>query len=377
MKQIEIEGWGSLSRITGVLDSIGAANILLVTGRRSYSDSGARSVLDQLLRPYVVTRFREFGGDRNPDEIERGAELLRHGSFDVVLAVGGGTVMDTAKLISILAANEGDVRKYIRRQSPLEKKGLPLIAVPTTSGSGSESTHFAVVFMDRLKYSVAHQYMLPDYCIIDPSLTMSLPARVTAVTGLDALAQAVESYWSINSTDQSRGYSERALRLAAGHLKDAVQKPDRRSREAMAEAAHLAGKAINIAKTTAAHAVSYYFTVFHGVPHGHAVGLTLGSFIMFNSMVGAEDVADTRGLDHVRDSIGNLLGILGAGSGEEAALVIENLMQAIGLETDIRKMGLKGKEEVDRLVESINVERLRNNPRRVEPHDIPAIIGAG
>ena len=375
MKQTEIEGWGSLKRLGGVLDSLGAESILLVTGRHSYHESGAQGVLDQILSPYAVTRFCDFGGDRDLSDLEKGAELLRSGGFGAVISVGGGTVIDTAKLISILAAHEGEVGKYITGEALFDKKGLPLVAVPTTSGSGSESTHFAVVFMHKLKYSVAHEHMLPDYSILDPSLTVSMTPGVTAVSGLDALAQAIESHWSINSTDQSRGYSGRALRLAVGHLKNAVRSPDRRSREAMAEAAHLAGKAINIAKTTAAHAVSYYFTIDHNVPHGHAVALTLGSFIEFNNMVSAADVAEARGLDHVRHSIEDLLDILGAGSGSEAAGVLESLMHEIGLETDIRKMGVNGKYEVDRLVESVNVERLRNNPRRVEPHQIPAIIG--
>jgi alcohol dehydrogenase class IV len=377
MKQVEIEGWGSLSKLPGVLESIGARNVFLVTGRSSYGSSGARMGLDGLLHPYVVTRFCDFSAERDPDEVGRGAELLRGIGSDAVVAVGGGTVIDTAKLICILAANEGDVRKYIRRELPLEKKGQPLVAVPTTAGSGSESTHFAVAYIDKIKYSVAHEYMLPDYSIIDPQLTMSLPADVTAVTGLDALAQAVESYWSINSTGESRAYSKKALELAVGHLKDAVTRPDRKSREAMADASHLAGKAINIAKTTVAHAVSYYFTAHHGVRHGHAVAATLGSFIRFNSMVSADDIVDERGLDHVRGCIGEILGILGAENGDEAAGVIENLMQELGLETDVRMLGLSGKEEVDRLVGSINIERLKNNPRRIEPRDIPEIIGAG
>ncbi|MFH1313624.1 MAG: phosphonoacetaldehyde reductase [Candidatus Eisenbacteria bacterium] len=376
MKQVEMEGWGSLGELPGVLESIGAKKIFLVTGKTSYAGSGARKILDELLHPYVVTRFCDFSAERDPDEIARGAELLRSIEFDAVVAVGGGTVIDTAKLISILTANKGDVRKYIKRDLPLESKGLPLVAVPTTAGSGSESTHFAVVYMDKIKYSVAHEYMLPDYCIVDPSLTMTLPADVTASTGLDALAQAVESYWSINSTAESRGYSRRALELAAGHLRSAATRPDKKSRQAMAEASHLSGKAINIAKTTVAHAVSYYFTAHHNVPHGHAVALTLGSFIRFNSMVGAEDVADERGLDHVKGCIGEILRILGAESGDEGAGVIENLMQELGLETDIGKLGLSGKEEVDRLVGSINVERLKNNPRKIEPQDIPGIIGA-
>jgi alcohol dehydrogenase class IV len=293
----------------------------------------------------------------------------------MIIAVGGGSVMDMAKLVNIFRSNGGEMMSYVTGRTPIEKPGLPLAAVPTTSGSGSEATHFAVLYVDKVKYSVAHEYMRPDYCLIDPALTESLPPHLTASSGIDALGQAIESYWSVNSTDASKSYSEQAIELAVGHLKQAVKSPDKASRQAMAEAAHLAGKAIDIAKTTGPHAISYYFTSHYDVPHGHAVALTLGRFIHFNSRVSSRDVADRRGADYVRATMERLLGLLGVQSAEEGTAMIESLIAEIGLETDVRKVGLCDSAAVAELVRGVNAERLKNNPRKVRPDDIPLLLG--
>ncbi len=377
MKQVEIEGWGSLSKIAEIVEQLGAENLLLVTGKQSFTASGARSALEEYLGDRSVTRFSDFRVNCRIEDVGRGVKLLKSKVFDLVIAVGGGSVIDMAKLVNIFAADGGEIMSYVDDGAPLERKGLPLVAVPTTSGSGSEATHFAVLYVDMVKHSISHEYMRPDYSIVDPSLTVSLPRAVAASSGIDALGQAIESCWSVNSTDTSKGYSEQAIGLTVEHLIKAVKDPDNRSREAMAKAAHLAGKAIDIAKTTGPHALSYYFTSHYNVPHGHAVGLTLGRFIRFNSLVGRHDLADARGLQYVRDTVAQLLNLLGVTSAEEGMMRIESMMKEIGLETDVRKIGLRTKADVQEFVRCVNTERLANNPRTVSPQDIPALLGVG
>jgi alcohol dehydrogenase class IV len=377
MKQIEIEGWGSLSKIAQVVEQLAAKNLLLVTGKQSFTASGARAALAECLGDRSITRFSDFRVNCRIEDVGRGARLLKSKVFDLVIAVGGGSVIDMAKLVNIFAANGGEIMSYVDDGAPLERNGLPLVAVPTTSGSGSEATHFAVLYVDTVKHSISHEFMRPDYSIVDPSLTMSLPRAVTASSGIDTLGQAIESCWSVNSTDTSKGYSEQAIELTVEHLIKAVKAPDNRAREAMAKAAHLAGKAIDIAKTTGPHALSYYFTSHYNVPHGHAVGLTLGRFIRFNSLVDRQHLADARGLQYVRDTVDRLLNLLGVTSAEEGMMRIESMMKEIGLETDVRKIGLRTKADVQELVRCVNTERLANNPRTVSPQDIPALLGVG
>ena len=173
--------------------------------------------------------------------------------------------------MKILATNKAEI------SSP----GKKLIAIPTTSGSGSEATHFAVVYVGGEKFSVAHPiYMLPNVVVLNPSLTYSMDSYQTALSGVDAFAQAMESYWSVNSTEESKKYSIEALELIIEHLPLAVNYNDN-SRDIMLHAANLAGKAINIAKTSGAHAISYVLTSKFNIPHGQAVALTLPAWYDF------------------------------------------------------------------------------------------------
>src|SRR5690606_25840825 len=150
-----------------------------------------------------------------------------------------------------------DPRSVATGDSLVERDGPPLLAVPTTAGTGSEATHFAVVYIDGVKHSLAHPLLRPDLVILDPLLTYAMPPGLTAATGLDALSQGIEALWAVGATTKSVGYAARAVELAAGALETAVIAPDRTARRAMMEAAHASGLAIDISKTTAPHALSY------------------------------------------------------------------------------------------------------------------------
>jgi alcohol dehydrogenase class IV len=375
MEQIEIIGWGTLERIAGIAAETKAKRIFLVGDSVAYGASGAEQVINTRLASLDITVFFDFALNPRIEDVEKGVDILRGGEFDLVIAVGGGSVIDMAKLVNIFGTNKDEAVRYVRKEVPIEKRGLPLVAVPTTAGSGSEATHFAVVYLDRQKYSVAHEYILPTYCIVDPALTMSLPASVAASSGIDALAQGMESYWSVNSTDESRAYSASAVELARDHLVASVRHPDRVSRDAMTRAAHFGGKAINISKTTGPHAFSYYLTSHYGVPHGNAVALTLGKFLRFNSRVSEDDVTDRRGAEHVKAVIDDILRLLKVRDVDAGVALIEDLIARIGLETELKNVGLYGDDEIAGFTASINLERLKNNPRRVEAKDVPMILG--
>jgi alcohol dehydrogenase class IV len=250
----------------------------------------------------------------------------------------------------------------------------PLIALPTTAGSGSEATHFAVVYVDGVKHSLAHESLFPSWAIVDPTLTHSLSPRLTAVSGIDAFCQAVESTWSIHSTAETRAWAARAIRLSVDYLPDAVAHPTQRARRMMSKAAFLAGRAINTTRTTAAHALSYPLTMHYGVPHGQAVCLTLGPLLVFNSQTREDDVMDRRGVDHVHRVIDDLAGLLGCRDAESAARRISELVRSVGLETSLGALGLPAHEAAAHAVAGVNAERLVNNPRRLTGADLRALL---
>ena len=159
------------------------------------------------------------------------------------------------------------------------------MAIPSTAGTGTEATRYAVLHKEQSRCSLNHEFLLPDYAIVDPNLTLRLPSYITACTGMDALSQAIESYWCTDSTARSKEDAKRAITSIMRYLLEAVNEPTLEARRAMSEAAYLAGRAINITKTTACHGIAPAFTALFGVPHGHAVGLTLARMLLYNSKV--------------------------------------------------------------------------------------------
>lgn len=219
------------------------------------------------------------------------------------------------------------------------------IAAPTTAGSGSEATAFAVVYKGKKKFSLVHLSLLPEIVILDPVLTYSLPAYQTAVTGMDAFAQAIESYWSRDATTESKEYAAKAITLCNKHLLNVVKNGnDETGRREMLEAANFAGKAINITRTTGPHALSYFLTANYNVPHGQAVALFLPLFFIYNSP----------GSD--------LCSLIGAIEYTEASQLVEQLMKEAGLATTLAELGIRYENVSEALLDEVNEERFANNP---------------
>jgi alcohol dehydrogenase class IV len=369
-------GRGALDRLRPLLDRLRLTRVFLVTGTGSFLSSGAAERLERLLEGLVVHRYSGFAENPRLDDAIAGVDALRASGSDVVVAVGGGTALDMAKLVNIAAVQAQNIEEIVAGTAAIDRPGLPLIAVPTTAGSGSEATHFAVVYDQHVKHSVASSHMLPTAAIVDPVLTWSVPPRLTAVTGLDALVQAIESYWCIHSTAASKAFARRAIELVLEHLETTVAAPTSASRRAMCKGAHFAGRAINITKTTGAHAISYPLTAHFGVPHGHAVALTVGEFFVYNSQVTEGDVADRRGAGYVREAIADLMRLLGCQTSEDCRSRISRLIRAVGLQTRLGELGIPCADAVERVAAEVNVERMANNPRNVARHDVQQLIAA-
>ena len=312
--------------------------------------------------------------DPSLDDVSRAIAAFRIDPPDLVIAVGGGSVIDLAKAVRTIGPISPDAHPFLIGERTVEASGIPLLAIPTTAGTGSEATRYAVFTVDGEKRPISHPALLPEHVILDPELTYSLPPAVTASTGLDALAQAMESMWSTHSTEASYADARIALRLALDHLETAVNRPDPEARAAMCTASHLAGRAIDISATTAPHALSFHLTTGYSVPHGHAVALTLGPVLEHNAAVGLDDCTDPRGQGHVRAVIDDILEMMGADTPEEARRQLNDLIVSVGIDPTLRGVGIATSDQRQILARSASPIRLATNPRQFDDASLIALV---
>ena len=365
-------GWGATARLGDVLAAARPGRILLVSGPRSYAGSGAASVIEPLLASHGVAHLERADTYPTVEEVVRGRELLEGSGTDMIVAVGGGAVLDLAKAMraSFAVVRDGAEPRLVLDPDPIAN--VPLVAIPTTAGTGAETTQFAVVYIGAIKHSLDHAGLRPNVAIIDPALTASIGPRSSAASGMDALAQGIESIWSVASTATSRRAATRAVRIALSCLEPAVTEGSREGRIGMSMAAHLSGLAINQTRTTASHAASYPMTARHGIPHGHAVALTLPAMLEFNAGVSGEDVLDPGGVDAARAKLQVVLDVLGVADAAAGRRMLLELMGRIGLETTLAELGITDLDPI--VAEGFNPARAGNNPRRLTPDVLRAML---
>ena len=366
MKQDVLTGTSKLPSLTSYLNSRDIKRVLLVTGKSSFSNSSARSLIEPHLQEFEVSKFHDFSSNPKIEDLVRGIQVFRQDHCQALIAIGGGSVLDMAKLIKAYQASEANFESDVVSNN-VGACNIPLIALPTTAGSGSEATQFAVVYINNQKFSVSNELLLPNLVILVPKFTHSASSYLSASTGMDAMTQSIESFWSINSNETSRGHSSEAMRILWKYLPLAVNSNDEKAKEKVMTAAHLAGKAINIAKTTAPHAISYSFTSFHGIPHGHAVALTIPFFCGYNARITEEYCNDKRGADHVKAIISQLQEIFGEADLEQA---LNSFISKIGLDATVPASPDGVEHDIDRILGNVNSQRMKNNPRAVQESDL-------
>jgi alcohol dehydrogenase len=375
MTRLEFSGFGSISNLTNLVKKHNAKNIFLVTGKKSYEISGAKEKIETLFTNISITRFYDFPNNPQKEDVERGILKLKSKQHDIIVAVGGGSALDMAKAINFFSSTSLSIEESIEKNFS-HKIGslLPFITVPTTVGSGSEATQFSVMYYKKTKYSITNPILIPDYVILDPQFAINLPTPVLASTGIDALAQSIEAFWSVNSNEESLDYSRKSLSIILDHIEKAVIQKSEESVYNMLIGSNLAGKAINIAKTTAPHAFSYAMTINHNIAHGQAVGITLGEFYLFNSNSTQESLADMRGMSYLRNIFSEMNSILKVSNSNEACEKLKSILLKIGLKTRLSELGIKDKDDLEKLIKSVNKERLKNNPRRITESDLYKLV---
>ena len=345
-----IKGYESHKRIAEIFSKLGVKKYMLVCGS-SIRLLKISSFLKELKIPFV--KFSAFKPNPSYNEVIEGVSLFKKEGCDAILAVGGGSAIDVAKCIKLFSGMpEGSF--YLKEE--FRDTGVPLIAVPTTAGTGSESTRFAVIYYEGNKYSVVDDSIIPDYAVLDYEVLKSLPLYQKKCTMLDALCQAIESLWSINSTEESRELSRLAINLIRVNKFAFLYENSDESCEKIMLASNYAGRAINITATTAAHAMSYKLTSCYDVPHGHAVAVCL--FPLWRYMYeNSAKCRDARGEKHLLSVFGEIATALGEKNVVGGIKAFGNLLDDLEINLDLVK-----NPDIEMLADSVNPEKLKNNP---------------
>lgn len=299
-------------------------------------DSGIFDSLFSNISYYRITDIHS-----NPDDVyvKELVEIFKKEACDAIIAIGGGSAIDTAKAIKYYLKNEA----------------LELIVAPTTAGTGSESTQFAVIYINQKKHSLDAPYLLPNEVILHEEVLKNLPMYQKKATMLDAFVQCIESIWAKKATKESTSYALKGLELFKQNYK-AYMEDDTSTYMPMLTFANYSGKAINISRTTLAHAMSYELTIYGHVPHGYAVAMLLPYALRMLE-------------EQNHPSITTIKEVLGCNTSLEE--YYRNLLDELELPTfDLHEVS------IDDLVDSVNVDRMENYPLTVSKDTIREIYKA-
>jgi len=268
-------------KIRNEVKRLGMNKVLIVTDRNIVK-LGIVERISSLIKDLVsITLYDSVKAEPTIEDFNKVANFVRNDNFDGIIGIGGGSSLDTAKIASIAVTNPGDISQYIGRDK-VRKKGVPLILVPTTAGTGSEVTRVAVAREKLVKHGVTSDYLLPDVAIVDPELTITLPPKLTAITGLDALSHALEGLTSTLSTPLTDSIAMCAVALILKYLRKAYRDgKDLEARAHMSLAATMAGLVISNTGVTLGHFIGETIGPIYNIPHGLAVGITIPYVLEF------------------------------------------------------------------------------------------------
>ncbi len=302
-----------------------------------------------------LIKFSEFTSNPSYESVVKGVELFKKESCDLIMAVGGGSAIDVAKCIK-LYSNMDSTKNYL--EQTVVANDLTLFVVPTTAGTGSEATKYAVIYSNGEKQSVIHESCIPQVVLMDASALETLSEYQKKATMLDAFCHAIESFWSVHSTKESQKYSEEAIQLILKNKKAYLENKVEGNKN-MLLAANIAGKAINITQTTAGHAMCYKLTSLYGLAHGHAAALCV-SVLWKYMLEHTEECIDSRGKEHLDAVFFALAKAMESSSPKEAVKKFQVILEEMGMEVPVIK-----DKDYEILKKSVNLVRLKNNPMKL------------
>lgn len=353
-----------INGIEHLQETLTGATKVFVVSDSSFPFLNIKDKIENMGYPHVM--FSDFTPNPVYEDVCKGIDLFQITKCDCILAVGGGSAIDVAKCIKLaVLAKEGNaaiIPPLVSQRLPIDGAKIPFIAIPTTAGTGSESTHNAVMYYEGAKQTVTNDGVLPDYAVLDPSVLKTLPLYQKKCTMMDALCQGIESWWSVNSTEESYEYSRKAVELIMANWRKYIFENDDKAAAQIMLAANYGGKAINITQTTAAHAFSYKITSLYKLPHGHAVAVGLP--VIWEYMLDNMDKCiDVRGQEYLASTFAQISKTMGCNGADEAILEFREMMKEMELSNPV-SASLEADLKV--LSTSVNPVRLKNNPVKLD-----------
>ena len=360
-EQVILKPDNGYEQLTEYLDSLGAKKIMTVLDG---------SVKYLKIYPYLkdlniqTVSFTDFKPNPDYESVVKGVKLFKSEGCDCLMAIGGGSCIDVAKCIKLFAVLD-ESKGFL--EQPLIASNIPFIVMPTTAGSGSEATRYAVIYLNGEKQSITHESCIPSAVLLDPSVLTTLPDYQKKSGMLDALCHGIESFWSVNSNDESKEYSKKAIRLVIENYRVYLSGSEAAS-EKMLEAANIAGKAINITQTTAGHAMCYKLTTLYGIAHGHAAAICLSKLLGFTAKHTYKCI-DSRGQEHLEKTLAEIAEAMDCKTIGQAAERFTALLDELKPDAPT----VKNTSDFDLLKKSVNPVRLKNNPIALTEDDIDSI----
>lgn len=352
-----------IAQLPAILKEVGCEKLFLVVDS-SYPFLNIKDVIEALpVKERVM--FSDFTPNPLYEQVSNGIELLKTSNSDTILAVGGGSAIDVAKCIKLaVLAEEGKaaiIPPLVSTRVVCDGAKLPFIAIPTTAGTGSESTHNAVMYYEGAKQTVTNDGVLPDYAVLEPSVLKTLPLYQKKCTMMDALCQGIESWWSVNSTEESYDYSRKTTELIMANWRKYIFENNDEAAAQIMLAANYGGRAINITQTTAPHAMSYKITSLYKLPHGHAVAVCLPEVWTY-MLEHSKECIDKRGSEYLMGVFDEIARSMGSGSPAEAITMFREMIKEMELGNPVSENRVT---DLEVLASSVNPVRLKNNPVRI------------
>jgi alcohol dehydrogenase class IV len=334
----------------------------LVTGKSSAKKSGAlESLLTSLSQRGIEATIFSVEAEPSVYDVDRARELAKGSDF--IIGMGGGSAVDVAKATAGLINERYATSHFLFSEAEITQPSLPIIAIPTTAGTGSEVTQVSVLIGEiggRVKSSIHHPNLLPRYAILDPNLTLTCPPSLTASAGADALSHCIEAFFSLSSNPLSGAIAMQGINLILKNLKRAVEEGDYESREGMLIGSLMGGIALSLSHLGAVHALAHSLGALKGVPHGVACGIFLPGVLKFNLPYIGEKI----------ELLSKYLGIPPKSFVEQ----ISSLLASIGIPDNLRDVGVK-EEEAEGIVKGCAYSRsLKYNPRKASQEDLLFIV---
>lgn len=302
-----------------------------------------------------IIYFSDFQPNPLYESVVEGVKVFRKEHCDSIVAVGGGSAMDVAKCIKLYSNFSGDGENGAWLDAEIIPNTIPFLAVPTTAGTGSEATRYAVIYYNGAKQTITSDCFIPATVLMDPNALKTLPLYQKKATMCDALCHAIESFWSVNSTLESKEYSREAIKGILGHMGGYLANTEE-GNAGMLLAAHKAGQAINIAQTTAGHAMCYKITSLFDCAHGHAA--ILCDRVLFSWMIKNTDKCiDPRGKAYLKKTLNEIGAAMGCQDAQNGTDKLAQIFDKLEL-----KVPAATAEQYEELKNSVNPVRLKNHP---------------